>query len=161
MSKYSEEMQAIFHRYQRDVNLDPADLHDVAAWAIKKGLWKPRPADIRDRFSRDMAEALRQEYRVDYKGRSYRANHAVRASRSGWQMSFWADIDVAPRSHMEKAFAQRRRQIVGDSYQLRLDVDHYNDVRLEDPQIPLILDFTDDVKEMMVAKGIGEDDQAA
>ena len=68
MSKYSEEMQAIFHRYQRDVNLDPADLHDVAAWAIKKGLWKPRPADIRDRFSRDMAEALRQEYRVDYKG---------------------------------------------------------------------------------------------
>ena len=53
----------------------------------------------------------------------------------------------------EKAFGQRRGQIVGDSYQLRLDVDHYNDVHPEDPQISLILDFTDDVKEMIGRKG--------
>ena len=160
MSRYSENMQAIFHRYQREVNPNPADLHGVASWAIKEKLWQPRPADIRTRFSHDMVEALRQEHRVDDKGRSYRANHAVRTSRNGRQMSFWADIDEAPRSHMEKAFAQRRRQIVGDSYQLRQDVDHYNDAHLEDAQIPLILDFTDDVEEMMVVKGIGDDQVA-
>ena len=161
MSKYVEEMQAIFHRYQREVNPNPAELHEVAAWAIREELWKPRPADIRDRFSRDMAEALRQEYRVDERGRSYRANHAVRTFQNGRQMSFWADIDIAPRQHMEKAFAQRRRQIVGDSYQLRLDVDHYNDSRPGEPKIQLVLDFTEDVEEVMVAKGIDDDDQAA
>ena len=154
-------MQAIFHRYQTEVDPTPAELHEVAAWAIQNGLWKPRPTDIYDSFSREMADALRQEYRVDEKGRSYRANHAVRTSKDGRQMSFWADIDVAPREHMEKAFAQRRRQIVGDSYQLHSDVAHYNDAHPDEPQIPLILDFTEDVEEMMVAKGVGDDDQAA
>ncbi len=62
---------------------------------------------------------------------------------------------------MEKAFAQRRRQIVGDSYQLRLDVDHYNDSHPEEPKIQLILDFTDDVEERIVAEGIGDKDEAA
>ena len=76
-------------------------------------------------------------------------------------MSFWADIDNAPRAHMEKAFAQRRRQIVGDSYQLRLDVDHYNDSHLDEPKIQLILDFTDDVEEMIVAKRIVAQDEVA
>ena len=161
MSKYTEEMQAIFHRYQKDVNPDPADLHDVAAWAIRENLWKPRPADIRDRFSRDMAVALRQEYKVDEKGRNYRANHAVRAFKNGRQMAFWADIDNASRAHMEKAFAQRRRQIVGDSLQLRLDVDHYNDSHPDEPKIQLVLNFSEDVEEMMVAQGIGEQDQVA
>ena len=161
MSTYAEQMQALFHRYLHEVNPDPTDLHDVAAWAMSQELWKPRPADIRDRFSRDMAEALRQEYRVDAKGRSYRANHAVRTSKNGRQMSFWADIDTAPRKHMEKAFAQRRRQIVGDGYQLRSDVDHYNDAHPAEPKIQLILDFTDDVEEMMVAKGIADEAQAA
>lgn len=161
MSKYAEDMQAIFHQYQREVNPDPADLRDVAAWAMMQGLWQPRPSDIRDRFSHDMAEALRQEFRVDGKGRSYRANHAVRAFQNGRQRSFWADIDTAPRAHMEKAFAQRRRQIVGDSYQLRLDVDHYNDSHPEEPKIQLILDFTDDVEERIVAEGIGDKDEAA
>ena len=161
MSKYTEDMQAIFHRYQREVNQNPAELHEVAAWAINEKLWQARPADISDHFSRDMAEALRQEFRLDEKGRSYRANHAVRAFENGRQMSFWADIDDAPRAHMEKAFAQRRRQIVGDSCQLRLDVDHYNDSHPEEPKVQLILDFSDDVEELMVAKGIGEEDQAA
>ncbi len=62
---------------------------------------------------------------------------------------------------MEKAFAQRRRQIVGDSYQLRSDVDHYNDAHPEERQIELILDFTEDVEEMLVDKRIGEEDDAA
>jgi len=66
------------------------------------------------------------------------------------------DIDTAPRGHMEKAFQQRRRQVVQDSHQLKVDVDHFNSVHAEEPQFELILDFTDDVKEMMIADGIEE-----
>lgn len=35
----------------------------------------------------------------------------------------------APHDHMEKAFAQRREQVVGDLVQLKTDVDVYNDMK--------------------------------
>jgi len=156
MATYSEQMQEIFNKYRVEVSDDPADLRDVAAWAIKEGLWKPRPSDIHARFAEEMANALREEYRTDKAGRRYRAKHAVRISKDGKQLSFWADIDTAPRGHMEKAFQQRRRQIVNDSYHLRIDVDHFNSVYPDDPQLPLVLDFTDDVREMMIAEGLDD-----
>jgi hypothetical protein len=50
---------------------------------------------------------------------------------------------------MERAFAQRRQQIVGDCFQLRVDVDVYNDSNPDDAPIQLVLDFTRDIDEMM------------
>lgn len=154
MANYHQQMQAIFEAYQEEVSRDPADLKDVARWAIERGMWSPKPADIHARFAGDMADALRDEYRTDRAGRRYRAKHAVRGSKNGRQGSFWADIDLAPRTHMEKAFAQRRQQVVGDCYQLRQDVDHFNSVHPDQPPVQLILDFTADVEEMLIADGI-------
>lgn len=154
MATYAQQMQDLFRRFREEVSADPADLREVAAWAIRKGLWHPRPADIHARFAEEMAEALRDEYRTDKAGRRYRAKHAVRLSSGGKQLSLWADIDDAPRAHMEKAFGQRRRQIVGDAHQLRLDVDHYNAAHTDEEPVQLVLDFTDDVHELLVAEGI-------
>jgi hypothetical protein len=57
-------------------------------------------------------------------------------------------MGFAPHEHMEKAFTQRREQIVGDNVQLKVDVDVYNDMnRGERPEIQLVLDYTDDVAE--------------
>jgi hypothetical protein len=50
---------------------------------------------------------------------------------------------------MERAFAQRREQIISDCVQLRTDVDAYNDMSKESP-IQLVLDFTEDVAERKV-----------
>ena len=58
---------------------------------------------------------------------------------------------------MERAFAQRRQQIVGDCLQLRIDVDVYNDNHPDERPIQLVLDFTRDVEEMLPPP----DDQAA
>ena len=158
MSTYAHQMQEIFRRYQEEVCPDAADPRDVGAWALREGLWHPKPADVLARFAEDMATALRQEYRKDSAGRSYRAKHAVRAKNyDGKQMSLWDDIDTAPRAHMEKAFAQRRRQIVDDGYQLRLDVDHFNSVHEEDEPVQLVLDITDDVAERLIADGIDDE----
>src|ERR1700681_374235 len=134
MATYHQRMQEIFRQYQAEASSEPADLPDVAAWAVREGLWELRPADVHARFAEDMATALREEYRTDKDGRHYRAKHAVRATRDGKHLSFWADIDTAPRTHIEKAFAQRRRQIVSDSHQLRLYVDHFNSLHSEGPQ---------------------------
>jgi hypothetical protein len=49
---------------------------------------------------------------------------------------------------MEKAFTQRREQIVGDNVQLRIDIDVYNDMnRGKRPEVQLVLDYTEDVAE--------------
>ena len=49
---------------------------------------------------------------------------------------------------MEKAFAQRREQVVGDLMQLKTDVDVYNDMNKgRRPPIQIELDFRDDVAE--------------
>ncbi len=154
MASYHEQMRDIFHQYQEAVSPDPADLRQVAAWAISEGLWRPRPADIHARFAEDMAQALHDDYRTDKARRRYRVNHAVREWRDGRQYSFWADIDTAPRSHMEKAFQQRRRQIVDDCHQLALDVGHFNSIHPGEEQYELPLNFEEDVREMMVAEGI-------
>ena len=151
---YKQQMQAYFHQYEKEHPGATPQTTDVAAWMIREGKWEPRTSDLISRCAEDLAEALRQEYRTDRRGRRYRANHAVR-SRQG---TLWADIDVAPRPHMEKAFAQRRKQIVGDCVQLKTDVDVYNDKRSENEPIPLVLDFTDDVAE---AQAFGSELEAA
>ena len=103
-----------------------------------------------------MAKALREEYATDAKGRRYRVNHAVRITKAGIQYTFWAMLGDAPRGHMQKAFIQRREQIVGDCVQLATDVEVYNEMNGEQPPIPMLFDFRDDVAER---RGL-EDDAA-
>ncbi|KAK0360602.1 hypothetical protein LTR94_026679, partial [Friedmanniomyces endolithicus] len=91
---------------------------------------------------------LRQEKRIDAKGRRYRAKHSVRTWIGGQQLSLWADIDTAPREFLEKSFGQRRQAIVGDCFQIKQDIDHFNDEHPGEQPIQIILDFTDDVAEM-------------
>lgn len=142
---YNQQLQALFHQYEREHPGTVPQVTDVAAWMIREGKWKPKQSDLISRCAEDVADALRQEYRTDRRGRKYRANHAVRSK----QGTLWADIDTAPRAHMERAFGQRRKQIVGDCVQLRTDVDVYNDKRQGDVPINLVLDFTEDVAEAL------------
>ena len=145
---YSEQMQEIWKQYESSGMPVPATKHDVAEWAINNGLWKPRPIDIVSQCADDLAKALREEYRTGSNGQRVRTKHAVRLTQNGRQMHFWADIDTAPRQHMVRAFAQRRKQVVGDCYQLKTDVDYYNQKNGDIRPIQVVLDFTDDVAEL-------------
>lgn len=154
MTTYNEKLQKIWKQYEDEKDSAPSTARDVAAWAIQKGLWQPKPSDVISQCATEFAKAARDEYRTDKHGRRYRAKHAVRMSRDGKQMSLWADIDTAPRSHMIKAFAQRRKQIVGDCHQLKTDVDYYNEAKSKDIPIQIVLDFTDDVAEIQESENI-------
>ena len=161
MAKCSEQMQAIFDRYTEEVDSSPVSLDNVAAWAIEQGLYRPQPRDVVKLCREALAESLRQEKRIDAQGRKYRAKHSVRTNIGGVQLSLWADIDNAPRSFMEKSFSQRRKAIADDCFQVKQDVDHFNDENPTELPIQIVLDFTDDVAEMEAAARHDKDDDEA
>lgn len=154
-------MQAIFDRYSEEVDSSPVSLDNVAAWAIEQGLYRPQPRDVVKLCREALAESLRQEKRIDAQGRKYRAKHSVRTNIGGVQLSLWADIDNAPRSFMEKSFSQRRKAIADDCFQVKQDVDHFNDENPTELPIQIVLDFTDDVAEMEAAARHDKDDDEA
>lgn len=154
---YKEQMQKIWKQYEQNSQDDELTVQGCFVWAKANNLWSPKPQDVSKIFGREMADALRQEIRVDKYGRTYRAKHCVKESRGGVQMTLWGDIDEAPRKFMSKSFQQRRKGIVNDSYQLKQDVEHFNECRKEEEQIPLILDFTDDVLELEEVRKADED----
>ncbi len=162
MANFTEQMQSIFDRYTDEVSADPVSLDEVAAWAIDLGLYRPAPRDIIKIFRDALADSLRQEKRIDSKGRKYRAKHSIRTFIGGQQLSLWADIDTAPRSFLEKSFGQRRKSIVDDCFQIKQDVDHFNDENPDERPIQMIIDFTDDVAEIEAAarKDFGDEEAA-
>jgi hypothetical protein len=72
----------------------------------------------------------------------------------------WADIDLAPRGHVEKGIQGERRSIVSDCFALAMKVDHYNAKHLDEEPLQVIFNFEEDIEEMKIAKGIEEDDAA-
>ena len=148
MPSNTERLQAVWHRFEGDHGHLATGTREATEWALKQGLLEIPEIDPVDYLAGQMANALRAEYRVDDKGRRYRVNHAVRITKRGVQYTFWGVLEFADHNHMERAFAQRRDQVIGDCCQLKTDVDVYNDMnRGKRPAIQLVLDFTDDVAE--------------
>lgn len=147
MATYKEQLQRIWHVFEAENGSLPATAREAVAWGVSKGMITPPAFDPLDRLAEDMSTALREEYATDAAGRKYRVNHAVRVSRGGVQLTFWAIMKDAPREHMQKAFIQRREQIVGDCVQLATDVEAYNAMRSDQKPIQMIFDFRDDIEE--------------
>lgn len=162
MANYKEQLRGLWRKYREEVSPDPVDLQTVAGWAITQGLWAPQPMDLQRSLANDFAQALREEKRTDKSGREYRANIPARMpAKDGLPLFEWADIDEAPRSHVEKSVQQERRSIASDCYALLMKVEHYNEAHTDEEPIQLILNFEDDVQEMKIADGLGHDDEAA
>lgn len=148
MATKHERLQKAWHHYDSSREHRPTSARQAVEWAVAAGILELPKIDPYDVLAGEMADALRAEIQTDEKGRRYRVNHAVRVMKGGVQYTFWGALGFAPHAHMEKAFAQRREQIIGDCAQLRTDVEVYNDMNEgKHPAIQLVLDFTDDVAE--------------
>jgi hypothetical protein len=149
MATKNEQFQKVWRLYERAHGSLPATAREASVWGVNQGLLSLPDIDPYDALSEDMARALREEYATDAQGRRYRVNHAVRVTKGGVQHTFWAILGEAPLQHMQKAFTQRREQIVGDCLQLKIDVDAYNALNDDQPAIQLELDFTYDIEERL------------
>jgi hypothetical protein len=142
-----EQLQNAWHEFERENGQLPATAREAVQWGVARGLISVPEVDPLAKLAEDMSTALREEYATDSEGRRYRVNHAVRVTRGGVQYTFWAMMRDAPREHMQKAFIQRREQVVGDCVQLATDVEAYNAMKSDQPAIPMLFDFSDDVEE--------------
>lgn len=147
MAMYKEQLQKIWHQYEAENGSVPATAREAVAWGLSKGMIEIPEVDPLDKLASDMSTALREEYATDKDGRRYRVNHAVRVTKGGVQYTFWAMMKDAPREHMQKAFIQRREQIVGDCVQLDIDVEAYNAIHEGQRPIQMLFDFRDDIEE--------------
>jgi hypothetical protein len=148
MPTKEERLQQVWHKYETERKHKPTSAREAVNWAVSEGLLELPEVDPYDVLAGQMSQALRDEYKTDSEGRRYRVNHAVRVTKSGVQYTFWGVMGFASHEHMEKAFAQRREQIIGDNLQLKTDVDVYNDLnRGKRPEIQMVLDYTEDVAE--------------
>jgi hypothetical protein len=147
MPTYREQLQRVWHEFEKENGQVPATAREAVQWGVQKRMIEVPEVDPLAKLAEDMSTALREEYATDREGRRYRVNHAVRVTRGGVQHTFWAMMADAPREHMQKAFIQRREQIVGDCVQLATDVEAYNAMRSEQEPIQMLLDFRDDVEE--------------
>ena len=126
----------------------PARAADVAQWAIRTGRYDLETPTIEKVSARDLAQAMREEYITDAKGRRVRATHPAKARRDGVPIVLWDDIRTAPRGHMEMAFQWRRNHIVGECRLVKADTDSYNESHPGEQPIQMVLDFTRDVEEL-------------
>ena len=152
-------MQRLMRRYKDEAGATEVDMHKVAEYALKQGWPMPTPETPLDRLAKQFSEAAREEIRRDETtGRPYRVNHAVTAKHGSKQLTFWVDIDEAPRKHVHRSFIQRREQMVGDGLQLTFDVDHWNSRNPNDEPIVMPMDFSDDIA---WRKNAADEDQKA
>ena|SRR5437660_600148 len=148
MASLTERMQKAWHKYESRQAHKPTTVRQAFEWAVADGLLELPEVDPIDIGAERMANAIRAETRTDSLGRRYRVNHAVRATKSGVQYTFWGTIGFCPVSHMHKSLGQRRNQVIDDLFQLKTDTDVFNDT-LKDArqQFQLVLDFTNDIAE--------------
>lgn len=148
MPTKEERLQQIWHKYETERKHKPTSAREAVNWAVSEKLLELPDVDPYDVLAGQMSQALRDEYETHPDGRRYRINHAVRVSKGGVQLTFWGTMGFASHEHMEKAFAQRREQIIGDNLQLKTDVDVYNDLNKgKRPAIQIVMDYTEDVAE--------------
>jgi hypothetical protein len=129
----------------------PADRRTLAAWAVRNGRWESPPRSRIDQCAKELAEAMRAEMETDPQGRTVRAKHCAKIQEmedgKPVQRTLWFGRDAAP-NLMHIALQQRRKGILGDNRQLKIDQDSYNDNNKYGAQIQLSFDYTADLLEM-------------
>lgn len=148
---YQKQIQRIVTEYRESGERWPATKREIGAWAIKTGRWQMPPAAILDRCANDIGEVMAEIYFTDSKGRRVRLLHPATVKRQGTFFTEWDDIRTAPRKHMQMAFQQKRKAIVGECRQLKTDMDSYNDAHSDGEPIQISFDFTMDLAELEAA----------
>jgi hypothetical protein len=92
----SESLQDIMNQYLKATKAIKMDMNEVAAWAVRNGLYEASHKDTTKQCAHELARAARDEYYTDPQGRRVRKKHATRQTidDEGEQkpLVLWADM---------------------------------------------------------------------
>lgn len=157
-----QQYQALIRKFREETGQQSVDMHEIAEWAISKGVRPPKPRTPAALLAEKLSAAAREETNKDeVTGRPYRVNFATTTWSGKDQLTLWHRLDDAPRQIAHKGLMQRREQMVGDATSLADDADRWNRMHPNDEQIQIPLDFEFDVLLRRNAPPDDEERQAA
>jgi len=148
---YIKQMQKIVFEYRATKQPWPATSKEIAQWAISQGKWDMPAEAVVKKCATDLADAMRESYFTDGKGRRVRALHPAPVTRQGILFVEWDDIRTAPRKHMQMSFQNHRKGIVGECRQLKIALDSYNDAHPHEAPLQISFVFDADLAELEAA----------
>jgi len=149
---YLKQLQQIVSDYRATGQPWPATAREIAAWAIREDKWDMAPAAVEKKCAEEIADAMRELYFTDQKGRRVRALHPATVRRQGVLFTEWDDLRTASRKHMQISFQQHRKSIVGECRALKAAQDAYNDLHSDEPPLRVSFDFNMDLAEFEAAE---------
>jgi hypothetical protein len=153
MAKLNEQLLKIVEDYRESGGEWPATREKIAEWAVANDRYKVTKGVAVSQCAEKLGRAMGLELVKDKKGRSVRKYYAARIRENGQLVMKWDDWN-AERPFMENAAANRRNQILGQCWQLKNDMDSYNERRCPDPPIQMDFDFNVDLEELSQLKDV-------
>jgi hypothetical protein len=147
MANFNDQLVKIVEDYRAAGGKWPASREQIAEWAVANDRYELTRGMAVRQCAEKLGRAMGLQHIKDKKGRSVRKYYAAPIRENGQLVMKWDDWN-APRSFMEVTAASRRNQILGQCWQLKNDIDSYNERRCPDEPIQLDFDFNVDLEEL-------------
>ena len=147
MATFNDQLLQIVEDYRATGGPWPATREQIAEWAVANERYQLTRGMAVAQCAEKLSRAMGLEHVKDQKGRSVRKYYAARVRENGQLVMKWDDLN-AERPFMQIAAANRRNRILGQCWQLKNDIDSYNDRRCPDEPIQMDFNFNVDLEEL-------------
>jgi hypothetical protein len=154
MPTFNEQLVRIVEDYRAAGQAWPATREQLAEWAVANDRYQLTRGMAVSQCAEKLSRAMGLEHIRDSKGRSVRKYYAARIRESRQLVMKWDDLN-AERPFMEVAAANRRNQVLGQCWQLKNDIDSYNERRCPDEPIQIDFNFNVDLEELSQLNEVG------
>ncbi len=147
MASQRQRIQRIIRLYLEEKGVEEYEMPNIVEYAVGRGYKVPPPISGIEQLTRKFTQAAAEEMRIDEAtGKPYRAHHARMTMRDGKQIPLWFDMDRAGRPVVHMYATQRREHIVGEVWQLTLDLEHWSRVHPTEQPVKVPPDMTMDIE---------------
>ena len=147
MAAFNEQLLRIVEDYRAAGEPWPATREQMAEWAVANDRYELTRGMAVSQCAEKISRAMGLEHVKDNQGRSVRKYYAARVRENEQLVMKWDDLN-ADRPFMEVAAANRRNQVLGQCWQLKNDIDSYNERRCPDQPIQMDFNFNVDLEEL-------------
>lgn len=168
MSYLQKILQGI-DEFRSEVHDGELDSGEIASWLYYQRKLEPSITDQVKLLQRDVSRAMSTQVFIDEQGRRVRKKLCLRrkVERTGggsYIQATWFDKDIAPPSFKEAVFDQRRESAANMLWQLKQDIDHYNEYDNPSEKYQTTFDFYGDMadreagRKLIMETQTGEED---